>query len=380
MASTSVTQAKGRMPADYRLCMIKVLASIVCAGLAAACSTVEVAPVASNPVVVAPSAALPGTSGAPKLTAATRVLPQGNVVGRNERLLVYLPRQGESYASIAATFLGSPTHAWQIEQANADQPQPTAGEALVVPLVARNPLGVSAEGAQRVPILVYHRIGGGASKMDVSPGSFESQLRWLLDHGYHVVRLSDLAAFLAGRQPLPPRSVVITFDDGYESFNQYAFPLLRKFSMPATLFVYSDFLGAPGALKWPQLEILLASGLVDVQAHSKSHRRLTERTAGETDSAFRAQLDTELRQPRALLERRLAANGLRVRHFAYPYGDADEVVLDAMRRHGYELGLTVVPGSNPFYASPLLLRRIMIYGEHNLEDFKSRLNGGRSDG
>lgn len=291
---------------------------------------------------------------------------------------MYEPGAGDSWSNLAAQFLGSAAQAWQLEQANPGMARPVPGQPVVVPLVPRNPLGVTAAGAQSVPILCYHRMAGGSSKMAVSPANFEAQMGWLADNGYRVVRLADLAAFMAGKQALPPRSVVVTFDDGYESVYRHAFAVLKRLHIPATLFVYTDFLGATDALNWQQLEEMWASGWVDVQAHSRTHRRLTERLPGESDAAYRANLDMELKLPRTLIERRLAASGLKVRHFAYPYGDANETVLDAMKRHGYEIGVTVVPGGNPFYASPLLLRRVMIYGDHSLEDFKARLQGSLS--
>ena len=76
---------------------------------------------------------------------------------------------------------------------------------------------------------------------------------------------------------------------------------------------------------------------------------------------------------RATLERWLAPAGVQVRHFAYPYGDANDLVLDSMQRNGFDIGVTVNPGGNPFFADPLMLRRTMIFGDQNLEAFKARV-------
>lgn len=298
------------------------------------------------------------------------------VLGRSERLLVVLPAAGDSFESLAAIHLGSAELAWQISEANGGTLVP--GQPLVVPLVARNPLGVTPDGVQSVPVLCYHRVGPNSTRMSISPAQFEAQLQWLKDNGWHVVRLSELAEFMAGRKALPQRSVAITFDDGYETVHRHAFPLLKKHGMPATLFVYTDFVGARDALGWAQMEEMLRSGLVDIQSHSKTHRNLAERQHEDGDAALRAWLDTELRSSKQAIERRLGAAGAKVRHFAYPYGEANEAVLDAMRRHGYEMGFTVTPGGNPFYSSPLMLRRVMIFGEHDLDDFRQRLSGRRA--
>jgi peptidoglycan/xylan/chitin deacetylase (PgdA/CDA1 family) len=294
----------------------------------------------------------------------------GDVVGRNDRILVYRPAVGDTLEGVSTRFLGDPQKSWILDEAN-----PAAslreGQPLLVPLRPLRPLGVTTGGLQTVPILCYHRLGQGSSKMVIAPNTFEQQMNWLVRNGYRVIRLGELAAFLAGEQALPPRAVVITFDDGYESVYRHAFPVLRRLGLPATAFVYTDFLGGGDALTWPQMQEMLDSGLVDIQSHSKSHRNLTERRAGESDERYRANIDLEMRAPRELLERRLPS--LKVRHLAYPYGDANDTVLDSASRNGIELAATVVPGGNPFYAHPLMLRRTMIFGDMSLEAFKARL-------
>jgi len=78
--------------------------------------------------------------------------------------------------------------------------------------------------------------------------------------------------------------------------------------------------------------------------------------------------------PRELLERRL---NTQIRHYAYPYGDANQAVLDALTRQHYQLGLTVNPGGNAFFAQPLMLRRTMIYGDQDIAAFKLKLQTAR---
>jgi peptidoglycan/xylan/chitin deacetylase (PgdA/CDA1 family) len=296
----------------------------------------------------------------------------GEILGRNDRFVIYQPRPNETLRSIAAQFLGAADRDWVIGDFNGLS-SPLPGKPLVVPLQP-NPLGVQDDRYQTVPILCYHRFGGAANKMAVSPANFAAQLEWLARNDYRVIRLSQLTGFLQGREALPKRSVVITIDDGYESVHRVALPLLRKYGFPATLFVYSDFIGAGDALSWNQLAELKASGLVDIQAHSKSHRNMIERLAGETDERYRQSLDAEARVPREVLERRLP---VQVRQFAYPYGDANEAVLETLTRLQYQLAVTVHPGGNPFFAAPLMLRRTMIFGDHDIDDFKAKLQISR---
>jgi len=331
---------------------------VLTAGLAA-CGTSVVAP---------PPAAPPAPAATPPPAPA-----RGEVLGENARFVIYVPSAGDSLKTIAKRFLGDEDRDWTIGDFNGvTRAEP--GEALVVPLQPIDPIGVRADRVQTVPILCYHRFGAAGGKMSMSPANFSQQLDWLDRNGYRVIRLAQLQGFLAGKQPLPQKSVVITIDDGYESVHRYALPALRAHNFPATLFVYTDFIGAGNALSWAQLQDLSRSGLIDVQAHSKTHRNLIERNPGESDAAYRQALEAEAKVPRELIERRLQTP---VKLFAYPFGDANEQVLDVLSRQQYQLGVTVTPGGNAFYAQPLMLRRTMIYGDHDLEAFKARLQTSR---
>lgn len=338
------------------------LAPAALALLIAACSTRAPAPV---PVPRVEVPALPAG---------------GRVLGRSERFVIYRPAAGDTLRSIAARFLGSESLDWVVADFNglnsAAQAEPE--RTLTIPLKSINPTGTYADQYQTVPILCYHRFatgngnGGsnGGGKMVISAANFAAQLDWLARNDYRVIPLSQLTAFLQGRQALPKRAVVITIDDGYESVHRVALPLLRKYGFPATLFAYTDFIGAADALSWAQLQELVASGLVDVQAHSKSHRNLIERAAADSDERYRQMLELETRTPRELLERKLAVP---VRAYAYPYGDANQAVLDTLARQRYQLGVTVNPGGNGFFAQPLMLRRTMVYGDLDLAAFKLKL-------
>ncbi len=337
------------------------LAILAAAGLMSACGSAPPA----GPVPV------PSPKVSPQMLPAS-----GEVLARNERFVIYQPQGDDTLRSIAARFLGSEERDWVIADFNGIS-RAEAGQPLVVPLKSSNNLGVRGDRYQTVPILCYHRFGNSGGKMVVSPANFAAQLDWLARNDYHVIRLSQLAGYLEGRQALPRRSVVITIDDGYESVHRIALPLLRKHGFPATLFVYTDFIGAGDALSWAQLQDLAASDLVDIQAHSKSHRNLIERAAGETDAQYVQGLEAEARVPRDVLERRLPVH---VHHYAFPFGDANDLVLDALHRQQYQLAVTVNPGGNAFFAQPFMLRRTMIFGDHDLEAFKARLQTSRAIG
>ena len=321
--------------------------------LASACTTPPRVDEAGSPVVAPIAAPLGG----------------GTVVARDDRFVLYATGPNETLSSLARRFLGSDERAWEIAKFNGiTQAEP--GKIVAIPLRPLNPGGVSITGFQTVPILCYHRFGAKASKMVVTPEAFGAQLDYLARNGYHVVRLSQLGDFLAGKRGLPERALVITIDDGHVSVHEHAFPLLKKYGFPATFFVYSDFIGSSDALRWTQIKEMAASGLIDFQAHSKSHANLVERQPGESEQRYRERIDGEIRVPQEILQRNLST---KVTHYAYPYGDANDVVLARLDAADFQLGVTVNPGGNPFFAQPLMLRRSMVFGDHGMEAFKALL-------
>jgi peptidoglycan/xylan/chitin deacetylase (PgdA/CDA1 family) len=293
----------------------------------------------------------------------------GGVIARNDRFVLYSPAPEDTLASVARRFLGSEKRQWEIADFNAvSRAEP--GKVLAIPLRPTNPQGILPEGYQTVPILCYHRVGPRTSRMVIAPDTFAAQLDYLARNDYRVIRLSDLMDFLEGKGQLPKRAVVITFDDGHISAYEHAYPLLKKYGFPATMFLYTDFVGAKEALNWTQMREMARSGLIDFQPHSKTHSNLVVRLPGETDQHYRERLDVEIRVPRDLIQRNLST---KVTDYAYPYGDANELVLERLAHADYRLGLTVNPGGNAFFANPLMLRRTMIFGEHGMDAFKAAL-------
>lgn len=303
----------------------------------------------------------------------TQIARRGGEVARNERFVLHRIEAGETWRTLARRYLGDESKHWRIAEFNAGADD--AGRLVVIPLQSTNPLGVQRDSYQTVPILTYHRFGEGRSRMVVGAEAFASQLQYLADNGYEVIRLSRLLAFLEGREPLPRRAVVITMDDGYASAYRVALPLLRKHGFPATVFVYTDFIGAGDALSWAQMREMVDSGLIEIHSHAKTHDNLLETLPGETAARYRARLEHELRTSRNLLRTRL---GVPVDMLAYPYGDADAVVAKHAADAGYRLAMTVEPGGNAFFAHPWMLRRTMIFGDHDLDEFKARLQTSRA--
>ena len=293
----------------------------------------------------------------------------GPVVGRDNDYVIVSARSGETMASLAERYLGDAGKAWWIAQLN-NASTVREGQIVVIPLRQRNAIGVFANGYQTVPILCYHRFGTKTSKLNVTPAAFEQQMEWLARNGYTVVTFARLARFLEGKEALPPKSVVITIDDGYRSSYEIAYPILKKFGFPATVFLYTDFVGASDAMTWAQMKEMTASGLVTIQPHSKSHANLTQRLPNESEARYRERVRREVTTPVAALKDRLSEPSYT---FAYPYGDVNEYVVDLLIKDNVSQGVTVTAGGNPFYAYPYMLRRSMIFGNEDMDAFKSKL-------
>jgi len=260
--------------------------------------------------------------------------------------------------------------AWLIEDYNGASSF-AAGQDVVIPKGPWNRPGVEVRGYQLVPILVYHNLAPeGKGRMVLAARAFEEQMRYLKSEGFRVVSLRDFVEFQRLGRQLPRKSVVLTFDDGYRAFKQWAHPILKELGFPATLFVYTDYVGAGrNALSWAELKDLEAQGF-DIEAHSKSHGDL-RRIAGEPDAQFARRMEAELEAPLALFQKNM---GKLPRILAYPYGATDEDVTKKVREYGYVAAFTVRREGNAAFVHPLRAHRSQIYSEMTLQDFAKNLN------
>jgi peptidoglycan/xylan/chitin deacetylase (PgdA/CDA1 family) len=278
-------------------------------------------------------------------------------------------QRGETLAALAQKYLGDPGKGWWIAEFNGIE-QVQAGQEVVIPLRNRNVYGVYASGFQTIPILCYHRFGANKSAMTVTQPAFEQQMDYLAKNGYRVIPLAHLARFLDGKEPMPKKTVAITIDDGYRATYQIAYPVLKKYNFPATVYLYTDFVGAGDALTWPQMEEMVRSGVIEIQPHSKTHSNLTVKLAGESDARYVERMRKEVDVPINVIKDRLAASTF---SYAYPYGDVNDTVVEFLRAKGVRMGVTVTPGGNPFFAPPVMLRRSMIFGNDDLDAFRAKL-------
>jgi peptidoglycan/xylan/chitin deacetylase (PgdA/CDA1 family) len=291
------------------------------------------------------------------------------LIFKSEDYIVYKLRGRETPAKLAKKFLGDDKKAWVVEEAN-EGVSFKGGQIVTIPLKEENKAGLRVDGFQVVPILVYHQFAKSCDSPLCMPTQiFEQQMNYLKKNGFRVVSCNELLGFLRYRHPLPKKAVVITIDDGYRSAYDIAYPILNKYGFRATLFVYTDFVGASSnAVTWDQLKEMKEDGF-EIGGHTVSHIDLTQQREGEDQRAYEVKTDRELRVSKQIIDERLGQDTVLL---AFPYGRYNPSVLHMCSRLGYKMGLSVQRGSNPFFADPLRLKRNQIMRK-DMKSFFSRL-------
>lgn len=240
---------------------------------------------------------------------------------------------------------------------------------LLIVLVCFFQLAVTAvaDSVPTIPALAWHDIveKRGADPFAVTRAEFEAQIAWLREAGYTPVRLADLESFRSGRQRLPSRPVLLTFDDGLKSYRDIALPILRRYGFPSVLAIvtgWHDGEKSPAAyqgrlLGWPDLRDLAKSKDVEVISHSHNlHRSIPSNPQGnrapagitrryeqatarhEDEAAFRTRIRHDLETTRRRFEKELGHAPMAI---AWPYGQYDQTLIDEATRLGMHWHLTL---------------------------------------
>src|SRR5437773_1846637 len=239
------------------------------------------------------------------------------------------------------------------------QPSSTSSPTPAAPVAAASPKitkPVVDQTAQTI-IFCYHRL---VDKIrypgtEITPAAFEAQMKELKDRGITVISMQDLLAWKRGEKNIPPRCAVISFDDGWKSQYEVAWPIMKKFEYPFTMFIYTEgvrggSLGGGEAITWEQLADMRDNG-VDIEAHTATHQDLREdhtimvaNPGGKrsrtklTGPQYEQWVRNEVVGCKELLEQRL---GIKVNCFAVPFGNYNEHVKELARNAGYEAMFTV---------------------------------------
>jgi len=185
-----------------------------------------------------------------------------------------------------------------------------------------------------VPIMMYHNVANSETLKanTVSPQRFERHMEYLKQHRFNVIGFDLLVLNLRENKPLPKKSVVITFDDGYEDNYTNAYPILKKYGYPAIMFIPSDLIGNEGYLTWGQVREMAANGIT-FASHSRHHEYLP-------DLPEHVQRD-EIYESKRILEQRL---GRPINYFAYPIGGFNDTIKKMVRNAGYIAAVTTNRG------------------------------------
>lgn len=230
----------------------------------------------------------------------------------------------------------------------------------------------------KVSILLYHRLGPTVpNTMTVTTTDFEGQLKTIKTLGYTVIPLKDLLRKL--KDPtvvLPERAVVLTADDGHRSVYTDMFPLIQRYNIPVTLFIYpSAISNAPYALTWEQLAEMKKSGLVDVQSHTYWHPNFRVEKKRLTPDAFQKFLQKQLVFSKQALEHHLGGT---VDLLAWPYGIYDPELMSAAAKAGYVAAFSIDrrPATE---AEPIMALPRYIVSDHDRGPAFARLLKGPID-
>ncbi len=209
----------------------------------------------------------------------------------------------------------------------------------------------------------------------MSPDLFESHLKFIVDH-CSPIPIAAVAAALTKGAPLPENPIALTFDDGYIDNYQYAFPLLIKYRVPATIYVVSDFIDGRiqmisaagwGPLSWQQMREMEGTQLVLIGAHTCTHRILS--TLND------AQAREEVRSSKLAIERNL---GHPIESFAYPNGrgrDIPRAAVDEVHKLGFSSACSTIWGTRHAPESLYWLSQLMISHDDSVETLEWKISG-----
>lgn len=235
-------------------------------------------------------------------------------------------------------------------------------------------------------VLCYHKIGtppAGPFLRDlwVSPEKFRAQVKYLIDNGYKTLSFSDLLKIYEDKSELPKKSVLITFDDGYENNYKIAYPILKELGAKGNIFLVYNTIGKvnvwhkPQSEAWinmatlEQLKEMVAGGVIEFGGHTMNHPHLSQI---EHEAAV-----SEINESKKAIENAL---GIKMCAFAYPYGDGayNKDVRKAALDAGYTFDFSFKEGITPWpwKRDEEPLDRLFIKGDDTLFDLKIHITKG----
>ena len=236
---------------------------------------------------------------------------------------------------------------------------------IVAILISVTVFVVWLRGQSVVPILMYHHVRPNPVK-DLntdSPLSFEKQMAFLSKYRYKVITLDEYIAIKKNGGKFSRNTVVITFDDGYDDNYTYAFPILKKYHFPATMFVISDYVGQEPFLTWQQVREMSNEGVI-IGSHTRHHRYLP--------NVLDEELHNQIEGSKRIIEEHL---GKEVNYIAYPTGGFTQMVKDVVKSAGYIAGFTTNRGQDKSNQDFFELKRIRVNNKDSQLTLYAKFSG-----
>lgn len=219
-------------------------------------------------------------------------------------------------------------------------------------------------------MLQYHHVATDTPPVtSISPSDFASHMQHLAAN-HSVISLDEALSSIKNNTPLPDKSVVITFDDGYINILENAHPILKEYNFPYTIFINPAIIGnTPSQLSWEQVKSM--QPLATFANHTLDHIHLLTRNENETESKWLKRVMKDINQAEELITEQL---GYSKKWLAYPYGEFNNTLKKQLEKEGY-VGFAQQSGAVSTYSDFGALPRFPAAGIYaNLNSLKTKLN------
>jgi len=232
-----------------------------------------------------------------------------------------------------------------------------------------------AVGDKKVPVLCYHRFGAEVvDSMTIKTSAFSEQMEWLKTNGYTVIPLDTAVQYFQGKiKSIPAKSVVITVDDGHKSVYTDLAPIVKKYKVPVTLFIYpSAISNAKYAMTWDQIRELEATKLFHVESHTYWHPNFNHEKKKLSSEEYAKFVDKQLGGAKKKLEEK---TGHEIKYLAWVFGIYDDGLLVDAKKSGYAAAFTIDRKHASSTDNMMALGRYMVISKHTIKDFERMVNG-----
>ncbi|MBL0713409.1 MAG: polysaccharide deacetylase family protein [Desulfosarcina sp.] len=285
-------------------------------------------------------------------------------------LMVVTVGPEDDLEGLARRYLGAASRKWVIQDFNQIETV-SEGQLVLIPRRNYRPGGLAPDGYQVVPVLAYPDLAAVKSEqVSLIVNRFRRQMQFLKAEGYHVVDVHQLIAFMSFEATLPPRAVVLTFDDQSRLFYDLIFPILKAHQFPGTLFVAPEAVGKEPMADWPQLREMMESGL-NIQCRFSKDETAFYKPPNLPDRSDLEQVVSALAGDRTRIETALGQPCL---YLAYPEDKAPSLMALLTEKAGYQAGFNRAGGSNAFYRNIFAIQREAVVWSEDPDSYRKHFD------